>query len=128
MVSIEEFYSKLNEGELYGGKCSNCGNITLPPRQICPKCLSTQIDWYKLSMTGEVESFTLITVAPKNFENEAPYAVCIVKILEGVKFIGRIKISSQNEIKVGDKVEFVIEKSISNEWPMWPKIYLKKLN
>ncbi|MFP3190514.1 MAG: Zn-ribbon domain-containing OB-fold protein [Thermoproteota archaeon] len=128
MVTIEEFYERLKEGELYGAKCKRCGNISLPPREICPKCFSTENEWYKLPKVGEIESYTFITVAPKNFESEAPYAVCIVKIIDSVKFIGRMKIDDPKEIKIGDKVEFVIEKNGSETWPSWPKIYLKKLS
>lgn len=126
-VLIEEFYNKLKNNEIFVSKCNNCGKLSLPPRKICPSCNSTDYSWIKLKNEGEIESFTIIYAPPKSFKEEAPYAVCLVKLENKVKILGRIKISSHNEIKIKDKVRIVVKNKKKYSWPYWPEIFFEKL-
>jgi 3-hydroxybutyryl-CoA dehydrogenase len=87
-ISIKSYHEFLNEKRIMGTKCKNCENIDLPPRQICSKCQSSDIDWQELAGKGKVESFTNIHVGTseycqKGYDMKHPYAYCIVKLDEG---------------------------------------------
>ncbi|MDT7891451.1 MAG: Zn-ribbon domain-containing OB-fold protein [Thermoproteota archaeon] len=125
-ISIEEFYRKASNGELYASMCMNCGKLSLPPRKICPSCFSNKLTWKKISNEGEIESFTIIHVAPKSFGDEVPYAVCLIRLKDNVKILARMK-ENLNEIKIGQKVKIVFKKTERTEWPIWPLLYAEKL-
>lgn len=118
-VSIEEFYRRAAEGKLFASICLECKTLSIPPRKICPKCNSSNADWYELKNTGEIESFTIIYVPPKIFEKEAPYAVCLIKLDEGVKILARMKIK-EKQPKIGERVSIKAEKNYLETWPSWP--------
>jgi hypothetical protein len=62
----------------------------------------------KLAETGKVLTYTIIRVPPHQFVDQAPYAVGIVKLDDGVKITGQIVDCDFKDIKVGldVKIEF----------------------
>jgi len=52
--TIEQFYKFMNEGKVMAAKCKKCGTILLPPRPMCIKCHSNELEWTELA---NVESF-----------------------------------------------------------------------
>ncbi len=126
-ISIEGFFERASKGELYASVCLDCGYLSVPPRKICHKCFSTNAGWKKLKGEGIIESFTIIHVAPKRLEKEAPYAVCLIKLDEGIKILARMKVSSKEELKIGERIKIKAVDSGSQEWPMWPYLIAEKL-
>ncbi len=59
----------------------------------------------KLSGKGEIFSYTIIHVAPKNFEKQVPYAVAIIRLDEGPRLTAQIVDTPLEEIKIGMRVE-----------------------
>ena len=47
---------------LEAGKCKQCGNISFPPRLVCPKCKSKTFETVQLSREGKILTFTIIRV------------------------------------------------------------------
>jgi uncharacterized OB-fold protein len=124
--TIEQFYKSIKQKRLMGGKCLKCGKIHLPPRPLCDNCLSTEFEWIELPKTGELLTYTIIHVAPIQFQNMVPYAVGIIQLENGVKVPGMIKDVPFNKIKIGMplKIEFE-ETSQTQQWPQWPRYYFK---
>jgi hypothetical protein len=93
---------------LEANKCKGCGKINFPPRLICNACHSQDMEETKLADTGKVLTYTIIRVPPHQFVDQAPYAVGIVKLDDGVKITGQIVDCDFEDIKVGldVKVEF----------------------
>ena len=52
---------------------------------------------------GIIESFTIVHAAPKGFENNAPYALALVKLDNGKKIVSEV-VDSKN-ISIGMNVE-----------------------
>jgi len=67
------------------GRCTRCGRIWFPPREICPNCRNVHFEKVTLAGEGAVETFTVIHVPPAGFEDQSPYAVAIVKLDDGVR-------------------------------------------
>ena len=95
MISGKEFEEKLKEKKLMGTFCKKCGEVHLPPRPICPKCKSPDVEWKELSGRGKLVAFTSIRVAPplmieEGYGRDKPYITGIVELEEGVKISARI--------------------------------------
>ncbi|MEM2336489.1 MAG: OB-fold domain-containing protein, partial [Candidatus Bathyarchaeia archaeon] len=94
----------------------------------CDKCLSTEFEWAEMPKTGKLLTYTIIHVAPTQFQNMAPYAVGIIQLENGVKIPGMIKNVPLDKIRVGMplKMEFE-EPPQTQQWPQWPRYHFKPL-
>ena len=128
--TIEQFYRFMNEGKLMGAKCIKCGKIMLPPRPICIQCYSKDLEWIKLENKGKLLTYTIIHVAPPQFQHLVPYAVGIIELEKGLKLPGMIKGIDFDKIKIGMELKIEVEpvtkeEAEGQEWPTWPKYYFK---
>lgn len=57
-----------------------------------------------LAQDGVVETFTIIRVAPSGFGDQAPYAVAIIKLDDGVKITAQIVDCDPESLAIGDRV------------------------
>ena len=89
------FDQYIAEGKLMASRCIDCGTLNLPPRAICPKCHSQQIEWIETGGKGKLAGFTVIYIAPTfmielGFGRDKPYVSGVVELEEGVKISARI--------------------------------------
>jgi uncharacterized OB-fold protein len=91
-------------------KCDKCGRIFFPPRQVCSQCRGRAFTPTRLAQSGSVETFTVIRVAPTGFSNEAPYAVGVIKLDDGVKITAQIVDCDLERLAIGDKVKLEFRK------------------
>ncbi|MGC8998484.1 MAG: Zn-ribbon domain-containing OB-fold protein [Candidatus Bathyarchaeia archaeon] len=126
--TIEQFYKNISQKKLMAGKCLKCGKIHLPPRPLCDKCLSTGFEWVELPQNGKLLTYTIIHVAPPQFQNMTPYAVGIVQLENSVKIPGMIKDVPLDKIKVGMSLKMEFEEPQQpqqTQWPQWPRYYFR---
>ena len=64
----------------------------------------------KLSGKGEVVTYTIIHVAPEDFEEQVPYPIAIIQLEEGPCVTGQIVDCSLEDVKIGMKVESTFRK------------------
>lgn len=96
-----------------GNKCESCGRVFFPPRESCPDCRRKSIGKMKelkLQGHGEVVTFTIIHVAPEDFEEQTPYPIAIIKLKEGPQVTAQIVDCSLDEVQIGMKVESTFRK------------------
>ncbi len=92
-------------------KCGGCGSLRFPAYEICSKCNSTKASWVPVSGRGVVYSFNIMhQLYHPGFATEVPYAVVVVDLEEGCKFISNLLKIKPHEIKCGMPVEVVFEK------------------
>jgi uncharacterized OB-fold protein len=99
----------LNEDKLMGNRCTNCHALYLPPRPICVKCNSSDMEWAEMKSTGKLAAFTIIAIGPpfmieEGFDRKNPYCVGVVELDEGVKIDARIEgvdVKNPENIKIG---------------------------
>ncbi|MBS3818010.1 Zn-ribbon domain-containing OB-fold protein [bacterium] len=91
-------------------KCQNCGAVHFPPRLVCSKCQSRKMEKIRLSGRGQIVSFTIIRVPPHQFEDQAPYAVGLAELEEGIKLTAQIVDCPFEELKTGMKVKVEFRK------------------
>ena len=93
--------------ELYrleSGKCKKCGNISFPKRIVCPECGSNEFEVLALKGKGKLVTYTIIRVAPEGFGDQAPYAIGIVELDEGIRIMGQIADCDPEKLKIGDRL------------------------
>jgi hypothetical protein len=123
--TIEQFYRFIGERKLMAAKCKKCGTTLLPPRPMCTKCFSSDLEWVELKNKGKLLTYTVIHVSSKQFESLIPYAVGIVKLEDGPKLPGMIQDVEPEKISVGMSLEVDFDTTIPSEWPTWPRYFFK---
>ncbi|MBN1447432.1 MAG: Zn-ribbon domain-containing OB-fold protein [Bacteroidetes bacterium] len=87
---------------LEAGKCDQCGKITFPSRLVCPECGSREHSKVHLSGRGTLKTFTIIRIPPDGFGDQAPYAIGIVQMDEGVGVMAQITDCDVDALSIGD--------------------------
>jgi len=109
------FFRELRDnGLILGNRCGSCGKVFLPPRSVCPGCLSDIDEWVELPSIGTLTAYTVVYYSYSDHcqPKQPPYALGIIRLdgadtglchlLEEVKF---------EEIRIGMKVEAVFSRN-----------------
>jgi len=108
---VSKFVDYLQEGKLYGTRCSECGAIEFPPRAHCPRCLSDKFEWKPLSGNCSLVTYTRVDSAPAIFQDQAPYYLGLAELTEGPKIFAWVdKHVPESELTSEMKMELKIEK------------------
>lgn len=83
----QEFWDGTRAGELRLQRCNDCKHVYFPPRPFCEKCASRSVAWFKASGRGKLHSYVINHRPAFGFENDAPYAIAVVMLDEGVKMM-----------------------------------------
>lgn len=89
--TIEQYQKNIQEEHFRAFKCTNCGAIIAPPSGSCYACGGNKMEWSDVSGKGKLVSFTVIHIAPDEFQEEAPYFVAIVELEEGTRVTARLQ-------------------------------------
>lgn len=108
-ISTISFNQFLNEEKLMGSKCKKCSVLYLPPRPICLKCFSRDMEWVEMKGKGKLLTFTSIYVGTpsmikEGYDRKHPYCAGVVELEEGVRIDARIEgvdASQPETIKIG---------------------------
>ena len=103
------FEQYLQEDKLMGSKCKQCEALFTPPRPICIKCHSNDMEWVEMKGKGKLAGFTCIAIGPafmaeEGYDRNNPYCVGVVELDEGTRVDARIEgvdASKPDTIKVG---------------------------
>ena len=79
----QEFWDAAQAGELKIQHCNDCDEYYFYPRPFCPKCGEGNVEWRTVSGRGVLWSYIINHRAAPGFEDEAPYAIAVVKLDEG---------------------------------------------
>ena len=103
-------WSAAREGLLKFQRCDHCGQFRFPATPICPRCRSRGARWETTSGRGVVESFCRFHKAYwPGFADEVPYVVMQVLLDEGVRMYSNPVAITDNEVRIGMRVEAVFE-------------------
>ena len=89
---------------LEANRCPQCDLKFFPPRLICPECRSRDLEKAKLAETGKIFTYTVIHTPPQQFVDQAPYAIGIVELDDGVKITAQVVDMDFDDLKVGQRV------------------------
>jgi uncharacterized OB-fold protein len=95
---------------LEAGKCKKCGNVTFPPRIICPDCKGRDFLTVALNDEGTLVTYTVVRIASDRFSKETPFPVGIVELNGGVRLTAQIADADPGTLKIGEKVKLVFRR------------------
>ena len=105
-VTARAFFEKARAGQLTAIRCGACGELAMPPKELCPSCHAHQWQPVALAGDGTIASFTVIRVAPRAHAADVPYAVAVVRLKEGVSILACIVDIPFEKLAVGLAVRF----------------------
>jgi uncharacterized protein len=79
-------------GELRIQRCTACGRHVFYPRAVCPHCMADSLEWVVATGRGTVHSFTEVHRTSEEFRAEAPFAVGLIELAEGVRMMARLDV------------------------------------
>ena len=101
----EPFWEGTREGRFLLPWCTACGRPHWYPREVCPHCLSEDLDWREASGVGTVYA---VSVMPKpgnpTMAGREPYAVALVDLAEGVRMMAEVTGADPYAVEVRDDV------------------------
>jgi hypothetical protein len=105
-VGGEPFWEGTREERFLLPWCAGCGRPHWFPREVCPYCLSPDLEWREASGAGTVHA---VSVMPKPgnpaMAGREPYAVALVDLAEGVRMLSEVTEDDPYAVTVGDAVE-----------------------
>ncbi len=108
------FWAAAASGELRMQQCRACGHIRYPIQARCPRCLSPDAQWHRLSGRGTVFAKVVYHRAfHPAWAADVPYNVVLVQLDEGPRMYGNV-IDAPDGFAVGDAVEVMFDR-ISDE-------------
>jgi hypothetical protein len=78
LTKVNDFIDHLEEGKVTGTKCKTCGKTYFPPRADCYNCLDSEMEWFEVSGSGKLLSFSKLEYAPVGFEGDLPYTIALL--------------------------------------------------
>ena len=107
-TKVNDFMDRLKQGKVSGSRCKGCGRVFFPPRADCYQCLASNMEWFDVSGTGRLVTYSRLEYAPVGFENDLPYSIALLDYGD-YKVFGRLESGlSQDEIKVGMEMKAVV--------------------
>ena len=88
------------------------------PRELCPVCLSDDLEWAPVSGRGRVHAFTIV-YQPNDarFNDETPYVYAVIQLDEGARMISNVIDIEPHDVEVDMPVVAVFE-DITPEWTL----------
>jgi uncharacterized OB-fold protein len=110
ITKVNDFVDHLEAEKVTGTRCKDCGLYFFPPRADCHQCLTSNMEWFEVSGSGSLVTFSRLQYAPAGFEEDAPYYIAVVEFGD-YKVFGRIsKDVSEDEISVGMAMKTAVDK------------------
>ena len=98
------FWDAARDGRLVAQRCGACGTLRHPPRPMCPRCKSLQIEVEELSGNGTVYSYAILH-HPQNPAFDYPVLGVLVDLDEGIRVMSNIVDVETHDVRVGMRVE-----------------------
>lgn len=115
-MSIARFWRETpRRYNLGGSRCGTCQTVYFPPRSVCPTCAKHRqslgrMEPFQLSGEGEVVSYTVVHDAAMGFEMQVPYALALVRTVEGPVLTGQVVDLEPRDVQIGLRVRATFRK------------------
>ena len=104
-----------DEPQLIGSRCADCGIITFPTQDSCPRCASTDMDSHLLARRGWLWAWTTQEFPPPSppytgpsADAFVPFGVGYVELDGDVKVETRITEADPEALDIGMEMELVL--------------------
>jgi uncharacterized OB-fold protein len=104
----EAFWLAAADGRLVVQRCTSCGSRHHPPRPMCPRCRSIELEWAEVAGTGTVYSYALLH-HPRHPAFDYPVPAVLVDLDEGVRILSNLVGIDPHAIRIGLRVRVAFE-------------------
>lgn len=87
---FKEYSEALKQNKLLALKCNDCGALNIPPKMVCGKCASSNMDIVEIKGEGKIKTFTVNNVPAEGREKECPYTIVMVELDAGPWIMGNL--------------------------------------
>jgi uncharacterized OB-fold protein len=105
-LETERYWAAAADGQLLLKRCRSCGQTHFYPRAVCPRCLSSETEWYAASGQGRIYTYSVMRRAP------VPYAIVYITLAEGVTMMSNLVDCDLDAIRIGQPVEVVFRPTV----------------
>jgi len=95
------FWDATREKRLVVQWCRPCDRAVFYPRETCPGCLGTDLEWRECSGRGTLYTFTVNHLSPNPTGGEGPFPVALVELDEGFRMMSNIVDCPLEDLAVG---------------------------
>jgi hypothetical protein len=92
-------------------RCSDCREVYFYPRPLCPRCMSSRVEWVEASGKGKLHSFVINHRPPRHLPKKEPIIIAIVELDEGPRMMTNLVGVEPDPVKLccDARVEVVFE-------------------
>ena len=101
------FWDGTKAGKLVLPRCPRCSFVIWYPRQFCPQCGQTPVEWFEASGLGTVYSFTIVRRGEGAYRDTPQYTLAIVELQEGPRVLTNIIDCDPAVLQIGQAVKAV---------------------
>ena len=84
----QPFWDAVRRHELILPRCRACGQLHYYPKDLCPACLSRDLEWVRCTGRGKLYSYVISHRPAQGFAEEAPDITAVVELEEGPRIMG----------------------------------------
>ena len=104
------FWEATKRHELVLPRCRTCSKIFFYPREQCPNCYSSDLDWTQVSGKGRLYTFTVVhQTAHPAFQPESPHIYAIIQLNEGPRMPSNLVDCEFEDARIDMPVEAVFD-------------------
>ena len=81
------FWDAAKKHELSIQRCRDCGSAYFYPRNVCPGCLSGNVEWFRASGRGKLHTYVIVHRGLKVTPLPLPYVLAMVELEEGPRLM-----------------------------------------
>lgn len=108
--TTEEFWRAAKRHELLIPRCKSCNKYFFYPREDCPSCLSSNLEWVRVSGRGKIYSYTVVRqAAHPGFATDVPYILAIIELDEGPRMTSNVVDCRIEDVTVDMPVSVVFD-------------------
>lgn len=107
------FWDAAREGRLHIQRCQSCRRYYHPPQVICPKCVSSSLEFEAVSGKGTIHSFSVMRdQRVQGFEEKVPYITVLVELEEQplLTIVTNLPDAAPEDVRIGLRVEVWFER------------------
>src|SRR5262249_13618985 len=108
--TTEPFWDATRQRRFLVQWCVDCEEPIFYPREVCPRCLGSSLEWRQSPGTGTVYAVT-VEYKPQNplMADRAPYAVALVDVDDGIRMLSNVVGCPPGDVSVGMPVQITWE-------------------
>jgi uncharacterized OB-fold protein len=91
----------LDEGRFLIQRCGGCDRHVYFPRELCPHCGASDLDWVQPAGLGTVYA---VTTVRRKADAGGDINVSLIDLDEGVRLMSRVEGIAPAEVKIGQRV------------------------